>query len=386
MSESDLHPITQPIVGPLDDFFARFRQDCPVAFTEDKGGIWFLFRREDVVAAARNTSAFGSDIGDGTQHRKPPLELDPPDHTWFRRVLQPHFSPSKLERLEPLIREWSSDLIGPLLQRGQGDAVRDLAAELPGKVLALFLGFPDEMWPDLKHWSDFNSRAKWEGDDRGILEADRRLFDLAANLVASRDLDPKPSGTDLVSDLLEANAAKEDPYPRESITSTVQLLLTAGHGTTATAIANLIYHVASDPDLQHSLRRQPDRVSVAVEESLRVASPVATPRVAKEDIHLGDRLIRKGERVWLVWGSANLDDSNGENAGEISLDREARHLTFGYGIHKCIGLNLARMEMRLMLEVLLGATSSFELAGPVQWESFPRYGLQTLPLQIERQS
>lgn len=365
--------------------FAQFREKCPVAFTREKGGVWFLFNRADVMNAAKDTASFGSDVGDGVGPRRPPIELDPPDHTWFRRALQPHFSTASLERFNSRIESWSSELVATHVSNGGGDVIADIADVLPVRVLCEFLGFPPESWDAVKYWADQSSLYKW-GDSASIarrIEADNELLGMAQGLIDQRLTKPRDPEEDVVSALIAANAASGDLYPVATLASTVQLMLTAGHGTTTAAIGNAIYRLAIDSLLQSRVRHDPDAVARAVEESLRTASPVATPRTALRDIEVNGRTIREGQRVWLVWGSANLDDTDQPGASRYAIDNEIRNLAFGYGIHKCIGLNLARSEIVAVVSRLLEETDSISLAGEVKWQTFPRYGISKLPISVE---
>ena len=159
-------------------------------------------------------------------------------------------------------------------------------------------------------------------------------------------------------------------------------LILAGRSTTASGIGNLVLRLARDADLQSFLRAHPERITDAVEESLRVEAPQQEmPRMATCDVEVGGETIRAGDSVFLNWGSANVDPARWDDPGRFDLDRKSRqHFGFGRGVHQCFGAPLGRMEMRVTVEELLARTSSFTLAGDVSRHVWPRLSVETLPL------
>jgi len=190
-------------------------------------------------------------------------------------------------------------------------------------------------------------------------------------------------GDDIISGIVHGDPelpALDD----EAVAGIVMMLLSAGHNTTTSAISNLVLRMAEEQTLQDRLRSDPALIPAAVEETVRIDAPQqGMRRVATADTELGGRQISAGELVWLVFGAANVDPAAAECPSEFSLDRSSnRHHGFGRGIHFCLGAPLARLQVRVVLEELLGRTSAITLAGPVSRPDWPRLGVTALPLAL----
>jgi cytochrome P450 len=201
-------------------------------------------------------------------------------------------------------------------------------------------------------------------------------------LVASRRLEPRD---DLVAGLAAATVDGEQ-LSDDFVVGMVMLVITAGHNTTTSALGNSVLALARDHPLQQRLRAQPELLPAAIEEWLRLEAPQQSMRrVATRDVELGGHHIAAGERVELVFGAANLDPNVVESPEAFFLERSPnRHLSFGRGIHSCIGAPLARLEIRVLLEELLSRTGHFDLTGSVHRTPWPRLGVQSLPLTLTR--
>lgn len=369
--------------------YAALRRRCPVAYTRRIGGVWALTTHADIVQAARAFGTFGSAATAKGNMRLIPLESDPPEHTLFRQFLQPYFTPAYLECLAPTIQRLAATMLDAYLALGRGDFVSEVAYPLPLRVLCAFLNQPDEDWLAIKQTSEamYRSDPRFSSTETGDHPATEpeALYAYARRVVNARRAAPLKAGHDLISGLL---ALRRDgqPIPDEIIISVLRLILSAGHNSTTTALSIAVLFLATNPDAQALLRAEPRRLPGAIEEILRHDSPVQfVPRVLMRDKDVRGRQLRAGEKVILVWASGNRDEEAFPDAHRCKLDREtSRSLVFGHGLHKCLGVSLARLELRVVLEELLRRTTHFHVAGDAIRSRWPRLGVTTLPLLIER--
>jgi cytochrome P450 len=364
----------------------EMRERCPVAYTGRGGGYWTLLRHADIVAATMNTQTFSN--GGKPRHglALPPLETDPPLHREYRFLLNPFFMPRRIQALEPRVRAIADELLEPLLTRQNVDLAREYSYPLPVLGLCAVLDLPSHIWPDVKRLSEESLGP--ESADPEVRQrskaAHEQLMGYARNLVADRRVAPRDSATDIVSAILAAQVAGQ-PISEETAAGMVRLLISAGHNSTTSALGNALLYLTEHAEIQQQLRAEPGRLPIAIEELLRYETPVqAMPRYLREDTVVGERALHAGERVDMVYGSANRDEQAFEQADECLLERSPnRHLAFGHGIHTCLGANLARMEIRVALEQLLKRTRQFTMDGEATRPEYHRIGVNSLPVRFE---
>ena len=369
----------------VEERFAQMdemRGRCPVAYASRHGGQWDLLRYQDIAAVAQDPGRF-SNAGDARYGKPlPPLEMDPPIHTYYRRLLAVFFSPKKLLGLEQVVRGVAAGMVTDLVSAGGGDLARDYAYPLPAIGLCALLNIPSDRWRDIKIWSENTLLRDSEdpADQQLAMDGHNLIIEFAMTMIAERRKSPLSPEEDLTSALLSATVDGETPDD-DPIARTLRILISAGHNSTTSAIGNTLLYLAQNLDAQARLRADPALIPAAVEEMLRIETPVQEmPRWAKEDVEIGGRSIPKGGRIGLFFGAGNRDEAAFEKAGEVMLDRKPnRHLAFGVGIHTCLGAPMARMEARVALEEVLARTSSFTLAGPVIRPAFHRMGVVSLP-------
>lgn len=380
---ADWDPIGEEAVRDPMAAQAELRSRCPVAWTDQLGGFWALTRYDDIAWATRNADTFINSGSPVLGVPRPPLEVDKPVHTAYRRAMQPYFGERRMEKLQPRIRGFVKDLLRPLLDAGGGDIAPVFTYPLPARVLCALLNIPDEDWSNIKAWSEevFQSEQARDGDGERMSAANATMGSYARHLVESRRNHPLHPADDLVSGLLAAEVG-ERRLSEDEVTAVVRLLLTAGHNSTTSALGISILHIAGDPEVQRRLRDDPDLIPAAVDEFLRHETPVmAMPRWATRDVEVGGRAIRAGEQVFLVWASGNRDEDRFPNADRCVIDRQPNpHLVFGRGIHKCLGQPLALLELKIAIEELLRATTWIDVAGPVNRTGWVRYGVSSLPV------
>jgi cytochrome P450 len=312
----------------------------------------------------------------------PPITSDPPFHPIARRLLLPPFSPKAIAKLEPFTRAACHRLIDSIDAGGTAlvDAATDYAQHIPALVIARMLGFPDADADRFRDWI----KLVLEDVDQDDEERDERFEVFEAYLderIADHVAEPRD---DLTSHLLQAEVGGQ-PLAHEHVRGTMLLLMVAGIDTTCSAIGASLWHLAGDPEDRRRLRADPGLLDVAVEELLRAYAPVTMARVVTEPVTLGDRALQPGDWLLLPFPAANRDPSAFERAGEVVIDRAVnRHAAFGLGIHRCLGSNLARMELRVALEVWLGRHPEFELADPaaVSWAGGQVRGPRSVPVRL----
>jgi cytochrome P450 len=348
-------------------------------------GFWAVSRYDDVVTIARASERFNNSGGPQFGTRRPPLEVDRPEHTFYRRILQPHFSKERVALLEPAIRCYVAEMLEPVIEAGGGDLAEALSYPLPARTLCLWLGLPDEEWSYLKGVSEKLFHAEeGRGDDPVTRAAcSEELYDYSRRLVRERVERPREPGTDLLTDILGESDGVH-AVDETTCVELVRLLLTAGHNSTTGGIGNSILRIVREPDIQRRLRNEPVLIPAAIEEFLRLETPVqAMPRWPNEDVELHGRQVVAGQMVMLFWAAANRDPEHFPEPDRCVLDRSPNdHLTFGRGIHRCIGIDLARLEIRVAVEELLARSDWIELAGEPLRTTFIRQGVSYLPVRF----
>ena len=380
--EDPFDPLDESTVADPHATYARLRASCPVARGERWGGFWALTTYADVVAASTAPRVFSSRSGvvipiNPLAGRRLPMHFDPPEHTAYRRMLNPAFHAGRAAALEPAVRGIADRLLAPLVP-GRAELIGRYASPLASLVLAAFLGMPEEFGTRLERYSVRFERAQADGDADAVEDANRVLQEYAREVFAAQRERADPLS---VVGALAAGRVQGRPLTEEEIVGSVRQIFIAGHIAVAAALGSAVRHLAEDAGLQDRLRRDPALVPAAVEELLRLHTPnQGFARTATEDVVVGGRRIRAGEQVALVYTSANRDPAVFGDPDRFDLGRgPARHLAFGHGVHKCVGMELARLELRTGLTALLAATSSVTLAAepePLRW---PVHGPATLP-------
>ena len=373
----------------------ELRTTCPVAHTERYNGAWLPTRHEDIAAIAYDTdrftsrsvimSEFRAPLELAPQGIAPPISSDPPFHKGARRVLLPAFAPQSVDRLEASTRAYCEELVASLQADVDGgldvvDAAVGYSQHIPVRVIATMLGLPES---DGDRFRGFVNHVL-EGVDKPMEERALGMGELFEYLQAQiHDHLDRPRD-DLISYLLESEMDGQ-PLDVFHVARTVALLLIAGIDTTWSAIGASLWHLAGHPADRERLVAEPDLLPTAIEEFLRAYAPVTMARLVREDMEFAGCPMKANDFVLLPFPAANRDPEAFERADEVLIDREVnRHAAFGLGIHRCAGSHLARMELRVALEVWLEAFPSFELADPsaVRWSGGQVRGPRTLPVRV----
>ncbi len=392
--------------------YAELRAHSPVHYLESVQW-WWVTRYRDVVqalgdrrfgkveprpvdgtgaAAAGRTPPAATGSAPPPAYRRltemPPhmLESDPPTHTRLRALVSRAFTPAVVESLRPRVAELAAAAVARMAEMGEADLVRDFAFPIPVTIIAELLGVPAEDQDRFREWSNTFVRALDVTQQRipGVREAGMAaaaaLIEYLEALVAERRTRPR---SDLISGLVAAHETT-DRLSLGEIVATAQLLLVAGHETTTGLLGGGALSLLRHPDQLAAVLERPEGWPVAVEELLRYESPVQRfNRFVLDDVELGGRVLRRGERLSLVFASANRDPDAFEDPDRLDLGRTPnRHVAFGGGIHYCLGAPLARLEAQVAFPALLPYV---EWVGEPVWRpGAVLRGLQALPVRVRR--
>lgn len=368
-------------------YWQRFRSECPVARSDQYGGSWLPVHYDDIRAVARDIETFTSSQGvsvveipnrkDSLKKGNPPIDADPPLHTWTRRLMLPAMSPKAVLSYEDGTRQLCRRLIAGFQDTGRADAAADYAQQLPVRVIGALLGIPEDRSDQFVGWVRSILEFAHDAQRRGVAMAE--LADFLREQITERRTNP---GTDMISEMIAAEVDGE-PVDEDIIIGEAGLLLVAGVDTTWSAIGSALFHLASHPDDRHRMANDPEVWPAAIEEFLRFYSPVTMARIATRDTTVGGCPVSSGDRVLLSFPAANRDEAVFEDAEKFIIDRtQNRHLAFGVGVHRCAGSNLARMELRIALEEWMAAIPDFELEDPtkVTWAGGQVRGPRSVPV------
>jgi cytochrome P450 len=406
----DLPPGTRNeiVTGPVEDWATDFshlepewstdpyaiqddlRQRCPIAHTERFGGGWLPTRYEDVAAIAYDTENFSSRAIIMSNFRppgelapvgaSPPISSDPPFHHDARKLLLPAFTKAAVSKQEAATAALCHELIDRFRGQDVVDAARDYAQHIPMRVIAAMLGFPPEDGPRFREFVE----TTLEGVNLPPAERMAGMDGLFSYLLEQiRDHVENPR-EDLTTFLVSAELYGRK-LDREHVAGTMALLLIAGIDTTWSAIGSSLWHRARNPADRERLAAGPGLLPTAIEEFLRAYAPVTMARLVRNDMSWHGAEMKADDWVLLSFPAANRDPAQFDRAGEVVIDREVnRHAAFGLGIHRCVGSHLARMELRVALDVWLRRIPEFTLPDPaaVTWSTGQIRGPRTLPLRI----
>ncbi len=337
---------------------ADLRAHCPVARSDTYGGFWVLTRYEEIKAVAHDDQTFSSaetiliPPKKNALQKSIPIEMDPPDFLEYRRIMHPMFSPTAVDRLEPVIERFVHRCIDDFIEHGEVDLVHDLADPLPALTTLYKLGLPVDEWRTFSEPMHKTVFLRQDNPARANTVEDlKRIGQLIREAIAARRAAPRD---DMISYLIQTSVFGQ-PVSDAAVHEMIMLTLQGGLDTTGSAISNALIHLDRNRDARQRLMDDPAALTPAIEELLRWEAPqFALARTANRDVTIGGREIRAGDRLLLVWASGNRDEAAFERAGEVVLDRfPNRHMTFGLGAHRCLGSTLARRQILCALRGVL---------------------------------
>jgi len=387
--------------------FARLRRDDPVHWTPeaDGSGFWSIVGYRDALAVSRDVATFTSAEGirleemdaEENEARKTLMEMDPPEHTRYRRLVNKGFTRRTIESYEEPIRALAAEVVERALQDDRFDFVHAIAEELPMRMLGTLLGTTEEHGRQLVAWGDAllgNTDPDFTDFPVDLVDTDEfrmvpfrspaaiEIFQFAQEQASDRRACPRD---DIITQLLQP-AADGVPLTDREFNNFFTLLVAAGNDTTRYSMTHGMWTFMNHPELWQALRAQPELMESGVEEVLRTSAvTMHFRRTATRDVAFGGKPIKAGDKVVMWLNSANHDDEGFPNPWRFDLAREKNdHMAFGRnGPHLCLGAWLARMELRLVFEELLKRVDRLELNGDIQHlRSNFIAGIKTMPVRV----
>jgi cytochrome P450 len=340
----------------------------------------FAAKRPQIFSSAKAFDVLGSPVP------LVPIAIDPPDHTRFRRMLDPFFSPKKMAEREPELRRQASELIDAIVTKGECEVMNDLATPFPSQVFLTLFGLPMADRDRLVHWKDailqFTDPGSGEPTPE-VLTYALELFTYLSEHIAERRTDT--SGTDMLTQLI--HDTEDGGMNDTEILGLCFMFVLAGLDTVTSAVGFSLAKLASDAELRQRISTDFTLIPAFIEDLLRVDGPVPfAPRVTTEEVEVAGRVLPKDTRVMLSYGSADRDPRRYDDADEVQLDDKRVHFAFGRGPHRCLGSHLARLELRLILEEWHTRIPDYTLTDgkqpQVPWPT-GTMGLQSVALNIK---
>jgi cytochrome P450 len=367
----------------------ELRAECPVVHTKRFLGCYMPTTYEAVKQISYDTDHFSSrrvivrDVRPEIANTAPPITSDPPEHKPAKQLLLPPFTPDAMKKLEPRVRSICNELIDGFIDDSKIDAAARYTRHIPVRAIAHMLGIPEK---------DGDLFIKWIHeilelgitDDEIMTRAVHEMTAYFAGQVARRKVEPTD---DLISTLMQARDKDGQPLSDAHVLGTLRLLLIAGIDTTWSAIGASLWHLAKTPADRQRLIAEPELLPTAIEEFLRAYAPVTMAREVMKETVISGCPVKPGNMVLLSFPAANRDPAVFPDADKVVIDRkENRHAAFGLGIHRCVGSNLARMEMTVAIGEWLKRIPDFRLdpAGTVSWSEGTVRGPRQLPLLLGR--
>ncbi|MFZ0664819.1 MAG: cytochrome P450 [Acidimicrobiales bacterium] len=337
-------------------FFTEIRETCPVARAETYGGFWLVSRRDDVEFVLMHPEMFSSTemlipFYEHPVGRQIPVEIDPPEHTRYRRGLQRFFTPGDANRLSPFIEAECDRLIDPIVAAGECDFVKDFAVPLPTGIFLHLFDLPADQLPAFMAYKDAMLHGGLSNDEsmhQQLVEGKNEVAG-AFDAVLEKRRSEGCRGDDIVSKVARLGEG-DDPWTDEEIIRSLLTLMLGSLDTTTSALGLTFAYLAENPSQRDLLVAEPELIPSAVEELLRYESVPYIARKVVEPCELGGVNLEPGDMVQLLFGAAGRDPRAFENPDEVQFDRANPHqLTFGMGPHRCLGIHQARATLRIAL-------------------------------------
>lgn len=396
----DFDVYDQSIAAPIDRFQERAAELAakgPVVYSPLYGGHWIVTRYNEIHEVLRDAETFSSYpnnlVTNEAFGKFIPIELDPPEHTGYRKALQPLFGPARMKKLTDEIRGVVNDLLDGFAAKGEAEYISAFAHELPARIFLALMDWPIEDAPLFTEATDVVLFGKPGGTEEESLEArgiaGMQMLGYFQKMVDERRANP---GDDVTSQLIHTKVEMQDGLrllTDEELNRMFFLLLIAGLHTVQGSLAWAIVHLVNNPDQRQGIIDDPDMIPTAVEEILRIEAAVVPGRRATRDVELGGVTIAEGEQLILMLCSANRDGDEFDDPEALDLTRKPnRHLAFGGGAHRCLGSHLARIELTIALEELHRRIPDYELveSDPPVFHASQVRGCVRMPIRFTPES
>jgi cytochrome P450 len=368
--------------------WSQLRSTCPVAHSDQLDGFWMLTRYEHIRGAALDYATFSNKevmvprdrLGAGMQER-PPITLDPPRHTAFRQLLLPAFSPGQVARLEPALRQTCRNAVAEITS-DEVDVASAYAKKIPAELICTMMGVPLDIAPTFRAWAKDANEAE---DINVAVEAGVKMMQWVDGVIAEQIAQPREG---LVTALINSESEGRR-LTRQELAGSIVLIMLGGLDTAWSVISSMLWHLGQHPEDRQRLAADPSLAPTAVEEYLRFFSPLNLARITNTATTVDGVEIGQDESVLLCYASANRDPDVFFDPDRVVIDRAPnRHMAFGVGPHRCIGSNIARLELRVALQEWMAAFPDFELTDPhaVHWTLGQVWGPTSVPTRILRRS
>jgi len=376
---TDLDPHAPEFLAHRYEHYSELRERCPVVWATQHGGFWLVTDHASVLAVARDNETFMHQYlpgaPDGVDYegicgypRHPDLpaqgvsEIDGPDHQELRRALTPAFSPAAVEAQRPQMEAVATWFLDQIVESGTGDLVLDYTSPVPAVLTLAMMGLPVEHWS--RYAEFFHATAAHPQTSPEFAAVMAHAPAMTAEL-HEHALRRRAALGDDVTSLVLSLERSSGPLTDEQVVGVMWNLVAGGIDTTTALVSWGLYHLGTHPGDRRRLIDDPARMPGAIEELLRYYCPSESlTRTVSRDVELGGRQLRKGDRLWLIWISANRDPAVFDRADEVVIDRDPDtnpHLAFGLGGHRCIGMHLARVEAAVMLTEVLRRIPDYEI-------------------------
>lgn len=377
---SDWDPRADAVLQDQIAVYDHMRQTCPVAHSDTMN--WSLFRHADVLRILHDHSTFSSAV---SSHISVPNGMDPPVHQAYRRIIDGYFTAERIEAFKPVCQHIATGLVSRLAKGCELELMADFAQPFALEMQSAFLGWPKALHEPLRLWIKKNHQATL-AQDRAAMAAIAFEFDgYIKDMLAVRRQAGEHASSDITTSLLNERVAGRQ-LTDDEIVSILRNWTVGELGTMACSVGIVAYYLARRPQLQQRLRLDPALLPLAIDEILRIQGPlIANRRISKRSVNVGGRQLAEGDRLSLIWASANRDEDVFGDPDEFRLDRDpALNLLYGAGIHVCPGAPLARLELSTIIQELLAQTSNI---APVEGKPaihaiYPAGGFSALPLYL----
>lgn len=378
---ADWDPRSEPVLADQIAAYDTMRNRCPVAYSDYLQ--WSVFRHADVLRVLQDHETFSSAV---SSRPSVPNGMDPPEHTAYRRIIEPYFGSQFVEAFEPVCRAIATELVAELPEEAV-ELMTAFAQPFALRMQSAYLGWPERLHEPLRQWIRKNHEATLSGDRTATAAVALEFDGYIRELLAERREAGSGAPSDVTTRLLREEVHGR-PLNDEEIVSILRNWTVGELGTMAASVGILAHYLARRPVLQQQLRKQPDLLPAAIDEILRIQAPlIANRRITTRPVELGGQKLDAGARITIIWASANRDEAVFGDPDEFRLDRDpALNLLYGAGIHVCPGAPLARLELRVVMEELLAGSERIELAPDAEPVNavYPGSGYSSLPLRVIR--
>ncbi|WP_273207592.1 cytochrome P450 [Marinobacter subterrani] len=378
----DWNPRKEAVLKNQITAYDAMRAQCPVAWSDFQH--WTLFRHDDVMRVLKDHQTFSSAV---SSHLSVPNGMDPPDHTPYRQVIEPYFSPQAMSQFEPACRTIARNLVSSLPEGQSFDVVETFSRVFALQIQCAFMGWPDSLHEPLRKWVLKNHQATLARDGHAMADVAHEFDGYIHELLETRRQAGASAPRDVTTSLMEETVDGRTLTDKE-LTSLMRNWTVGELSTISSSVSSLLCYLSEHPDLKQRLANDTPALPDAIDEILRMDAPLmSNRRVTTGDVEIGGRTISAGETITILWASANRDERVFGNPDAFCPHRNREHnLLYGAGIHVCPGAPLARMELRVLLEEFLSAVDTLVPAPDALPEraAFPTGGFRYLPMIISK--